>query len=77
MRVVRRMQARFPVQDEDALVRFRQRADRLADLAMRPPRGVTVQRESVAGVAGDWLLPEGASPDLVMLFLHGGGLIFT
>jgi monoterpene epsilon-lactone hydrolase len=77
MRVVRRMQAHFPVQDADALVRFRQRADRLADLAMRPPRGVTVQREPVGGVAGDWLLPEGAPPDPVMLFLHGGGLIFT
>jgi acetyl esterase/lipase len=77
MRVLRRMQARFPLQDANALVRFRQRADRLADLAMRPPRGVTVQCETVAGVAGDWLLPEGAPPDPVMLFLHGGGLIFT
>ena len=77
MRVVRRMQARFPVQDADALVRFRQRADLLADLAMRPPRGVTVRRETIAGVAGDWLLPEGALPDPVMLFLHGGGVVFT
>jgi acetyl esterase/lipase len=77
MRVVRRIQACFPVQDADALVRFRHRADRLADLAMRPPRGVRVQRDSVAGVAGDWLLPEGAPPDPVMLFLHGGGIVFT
>jgi acetyl esterase/lipase len=77
MRVVRRVQARFPVQDADTVVRFRQRADRLADVVMRPSRGVTVQRETVAGVAGDWLLPEGAPPDPVMLFLHGGGVVFT
>lgn len=77
MRVMRWMQARFPVQDADAFVRFRRRADRLADLAMRPSRGVAVRRESVGGVAGDWFLPEGAPPDPVLLFLHGGGIVFT
>ena len=76
MRVMRRYQARFPVQDADALVRFRRRADRVADLMMRLPRGVEVENASVGGVGGDWLMPKGVPRDPVMVFLHGGGTVF-
>lgn len=76
MRVMRRYQARFPVQDAGALVRFRQRADRMADLMMRLPRGVDLENASVGGVRGDWLVPEGALQDPAIVFLPGGGTVF-
>lgn len=77
LRIMRRAQARFPMQDVRAYVRFRQRSDRMADMAMRPPRGVTVENEAIGGVAGDWLIPGGAPEDPVLVFLHGGGILFT
>ena len=77
MRVMRWWQKRFPVHDVDAFVRFRRRADRLADLMMRPPRGVTVESSTISGVTGDWLIPEGAPENPVILYFHGGGILFT
>lgn len=81
MPVLRRMQARFPTQGLHAYVRFRRRADRIADLVMRPPRGVTVMPETVGGVDGDWLIPAGAPQDPApdppaIVFLHGGGTFY-
>jgi monoterpene epsilon-lactone hydrolase len=76
MRIARWSQGNFPVQDASAFVRFRQLADRMANFAMRPPRDVNVESESVGGVAGDWLIPANAPENPVMLFLHGGGIAF-
>jgi monoterpene epsilon-lactone hydrolase len=76
MRLMRRSQARFAVHDAEAFVRFRRRADRIADVWMRPPRGVPIAHTTVGGVPCDWLVPQGAPEDTVMLFLHGGGILF-
>jgi acetyl esterase/lipase len=76
MRLMRRSQVRFRVHNAEAFVRFRRRADRIADVFMRPPRGVAITRGSVGGVPCDWLVPEGAPADPVILFLHGGGILF-
>ncbi|MCC7451153.1 MAG: alpha/beta hydrolase [Anaerolineae bacterium] len=77
MRLTQRMQANFPMQDVNAYVRFRRRTDRMANLTMRLPRGVAVEHAAVGGVPGDWLIPAGAPTNLVMVFLHGGGIVFT
>jgi acetyl esterase/lipase len=77
MRVMRWWQARLAVQDAKAIVRFRQRADRVADRMMRVPKGIIVENGINGGVAGDWLIPEGAPEDRVILFLHGGSAVFT
>lgn len=76
MRIARWSQGNFPVQDANAFVRFRQFADRVADVAMRPPRDVKVESDSLGGVIGDWLIPANAPENPVMLFLHGGGIAF-
>src|SRR5258707_11059228 len=75
--LTRWQQARFPVHDLDAFVRFRERSDRMADRTMHPPRGVTVEKTAIARVAGDWLIPPDAPEDPVIVYLHGGGIIFT
>ena len=31
----------------------------------------------IGGVAGDWLIPQDAPDDLVILFLHGGGVFLA
>jgi acetyl esterase/lipase len=76
MRIARWSQGNFPVQDANAFVRFRQLADRVADVAMHPPRDVKVESDSLGGVAGDWIIPTNTLENPVMLFLHGGGIAF-
>ena len=76
MRIFRGIQVRFPTQDGNAFVRFRQRADWMADKIMSPPRGVIVESTAIGGVEGDWLVPENALNDPVIVFLHGGGILF-
>jgi epsilon-lactone hydrolase len=37
------------------------------------PEGVTYQPVDAAGVAAEWVTPDGADPDRALLYLHGGG----
>ncbi len=76
MPFLRWSQARFQVQDSDTLVRFRKRSERLANMMMPLPREVMLENSNVSGVAGDWLIPQNAPDDPVIVFLHGGGIIF-
>lgn len=76
MRLARKAQGIFPVQDVNTVFRFRKNANIIANLAMRPPRDVIVINDSIGGVAGDWLIPTDAPENPVILFFHGGGIIF-
>jgi hypothetical protein len=69
MRVARWSQGNLPVQDAKAPVRFRQLADRVANIIMRPPWDVKVKSDSLGGVTGDWLIPANAPKNPFMLFL--------
>jgi epsilon-lactone hydrolase len=49
----------------------------LADRYMHPPpRGVRVENTMLGGVKGDWLIPDGAPENPVIVFYHGGGILF-
>jgi monoterpene epsilon-lactone hydrolase len=76
MPFLKEAQARFRVQELDALVRFRERSQCLADLLMPLPRRVTLENAKIGSVAGDWLVPQNAPDDPVIVFLHGGGIFF-
>jgi acetyl esterase/lipase len=76
MHVLRFFQKRFPVQDPEAFVRFRRRAESIVGRVMHPPGGVLVERAIVGNIDGEWLVPQNAPVDPVILFLHGGGILF-
>lgn len=76
MPFLRRSQARFRVWDSDTLVRFRKRSERFANMIVSLPREVVLESSNISGVAGDWLIPQNSPDDLVIAFLHGGGIIF-
>jgi acetyl esterase/lipase len=76
MPFLRQSQGRMKVWDGDALVRFRERSERLANMIMSVPREVTLVNSNIGGVTGDWLIPQNAPDDPVIVFLHGGGIIF-
>ncbi|UCC63702.1 MAG: alpha/beta hydrolase [Anaerolineae bacterium] len=69
-------QARFRVQDIDTLVRFRERSERQADMLVSLPRRVRLENTKIGGVTCDWLIPQDAQDDPVIVFLHGRGIFF-
>src|SRR5204863_308772 len=50
----------------------RQRTEWLSR-SVRLPSGTDVQTVQAGGVAPEWVVPPGADPDAVLLYLHGGG----
>ncbi len=53
---------------------FRARTERMV-ARMKLPDGVRFEPVSVDGMAGEWISPEGAPDDAVLLYVHGGGFI--
>jgi epsilon-lactone hydrolase len=76
MRVMRWQQGRMDVSNIDRLVWFRQSSERWANRILRPPREVIVENATIAGVAGEWFIPPNPSEETVLMFLHGGGIVF-
>ena len=54
---------------------MRRRTDSAAGL-LRPPGGVSIQSFSAGTVPAEWLIPQGAPQDRLLLYFHGGGFIF-
>jgi epsilon-lactone hydrolase len=76
MPFLRRSQGNMLVQDGDVLVRFRQRSENMANKVMHLPCDIVLENSNIGGVSGDWLIPQNAPDDPVIIFLHGGGIIF-
>jgi acetyl esterase/lipase len=76
MPLMRRSQGRMKVGDGEMLVRFRQRSENMANKVMHPPRDVGFEKSNIGGVSGDWIIPQNAPEDPVIVFIHGGGIFF-
>ena len=48
----------------------------MASRMIRMPKDVAAEPATVAGVSGTWLTPRGAPGDPLVLFIHGGGIVF-
>ena len=58
-----------------AMVRTVRAIGRISDPMTRIPRGVRVETGHVGGVAGAWLIPDGAPESPVVLYIHGGAFV--
>ena len=66
-RVTSALDARLSVQEQ------RTRLDEMARRGIRLPKGMTVRTIQAGGVHAEWIEPAAASPQTVILYLHGGG----
>jgi len=66
-RVTSALDARLSVQEQ------RTRLDEMARRGIHLPKGVTVRTVQAGGVHAEWIEPAAASPQRVILYLHGGG----
>jgi len=54
---------------------FRERCEKGAARAGKLPEGIAIERVTAEGIAAEWLIPEGADRENVVLYVHGGGYV--
>jgi len=54
---------------------FREKCERGADRLPSLTDGVGSREEIIAGMKAEWLIPAGAQPEKVILYVHGGGYV--
>ena len=60
---------------ESSIPAFREQCRQSAAALSSIPSGVEVESEVVKGVPAQWLIPEGAPGNKVILYIHGGGYV--
>lgn len=54
---------------------FRDLCEKGATKYARIPQGIAIIEENTDGIKAEWVIPEGANPEKVVLFVHGGGYV--
>lgn len=54
---------------------FRELCEKGASKYARIPQGVTIKEQFIEGMKSEWLIPQGADSDKVVLYVHGGGYV--
>ncbi len=54
---------------------FRESCEKGAAKFSRIPEGVTIKEQCIEGMKSEWLIPQGADPYKVVLYVHGGGYV--
>ena len=55
--------------------KFREQCERGASRYSRIPGGITIRPEVIEGMKAEWIIPGGADPRKVILYVHGGGYV--
>ncbi len=66
--------AKSLVIDQKDVMTIRRRMEALARLQPMP-HGVEIRSEDAGGVPAEWILPNGAGRDCVILYIHGGAFV--
>lgn len=54
---------------------FRKQCEDGAARYAKIPDGITIKEESIEGMKAEWLIPDGADPKKIILYVHGGGYV--
>jgi len=54
---------------------FRQRCEDGAKRYAKTPENIEIKEEIIDGIRSEWLIPKGADPKKVILYVHGGGYV--
>jgi monoterpene epsilon-lactone hydrolase len=54
---------------------FRELCEKGASKYAKIPKGITVQEQVIEGLKSEWLIPDGADRNKVVLYVHGGGYV--
>ncbi len=54
---------------------FREQCEKSASKYAKIPDGIKIKKENIDGITAEWLIPDGADSDNVILYVHGGGYV--
>ena len=54
---------------------FRAECEKGAAKYAKIPEGVQIREQIIDGVKSEWLIPQGANEDQLVLYVHGGGYV--
>ncbi|MBD3385508.1 alpha/beta hydrolase fold domain-containing protein [candidate division KSB1 bacterium] len=58
-----------------SIEKFRAQCEKSADRHAKIMAGVEIREETIQGIHAEWLIPEGADPQKMVLYVHGGGYV--
>lgn len=58
-----------------SIIGFRDRCEKGASKYAKIASGVTINVQKIEGISSEWLIPDGANPEKVILYIHGGGYV--
>lgn len=61
--------------DNTSIQAFRDRCEKGADKYAKIPPKVEIKKDVIDGINAEWLIPEGADPSKVIMYVHGGGYV--
>lgn len=54
---------------------FRETCEKGANRFGKIPAGIQVKPQNIDGIPAEWLIPEGADPQKMVMYVHGGGYV--
>lgn len=60
---------------DSSIADFRNLCEKGASRYARIPKEITVKPQLIEGIKSEWLIPDGADPEKVILYVHGGGYV--
>lgn len=54
---------------------FRDLCEKGASRYAKIPDGITVEQDHINGLKAEWIIPEGADPSKIIMYIHGGGYV--
>lgn len=58
-----------------SIAKFREDCEKGAARYAKLPEGVQVKEQIIEGIKSEWLIPEGAHPENLIMYVHGGGYV--
>jgi acetyl esterase/lipase len=54
---------------------FREQCERGASRYAKLPKEISIKEQIIEGIKSEWLIPEGANPEKLIFYVHGGGYV--
>ncbi|MBN1154712.1 alpha/beta hydrolase [candidate division KSB1 bacterium] len=58
-----------------SIEKFREQCEKGASRYAKLPQGITIKDENIDGIQSEWIIPAGADPEKLILYVHGGGYV--
>jgi epsilon-lactone hydrolase len=58
-----------------SITAFREQCEERGRRYAKIPAGITIKEEIIEGMRSEWLIPEGADAEKLILYVHGGGYV--